>query len=193
VWRWDGHAAAPIYSTSYSVGGDGEDQGAHVEGNAIRISAKGSYRMLRACGDCDGRQLVQQLKITPLDQVNDLGTTSLTPEVDLVDALLARVKANESAAELADPAVIAVIERYWNDAQSHGGDPLFINEPETVTNQGGRHELCFLTNYTDASGLMPPVRFTFVGSGAGLRAVNATESTDATTRSCLAAPRDEDR
>ncbi len=187
VWRWDGRAAIPLYVTSYTVGGDADHQGVTAEGDVLRIGAKGFYQLLSVCGACDGRQIVRRLKLTPSDQIEDLGTTSLTPELDLIDTLYMRVKNRQPTDDLASPEALSVIEHSWTHPVGRGAGSLFINEPEAVAGNPGRRELCFLAHYGAGRDPVPPTLFTFSGSGAALRVVNAQENSDALERSCTAA------
>jgi len=188
LWRWDGRTATPIDVVSYSTGGDAEGQGVEVEGDSIRIRSKGFYQTLDACGGCDGRQLVQHLRLTPSDQVEDLGTASLTPELDLIDALYTRAKNHQPLGDLASAAALLVVEGTWNAPDRQGAGNLFMNVPQEVTREAGRHELCFLAYY-GLGAPMPPIRFTFAGSGDELRVVGARANPDAGARAC--APQDE--
>lgn len=172
VWRWDGRVATPLYVTSYSTGGEAQEEGVSIDGDVIKIRRKDHFQMLMACGACDGRQLVQRLQLTPADEVKELDTISLTPELDLIDALFMRIKEGQPADDLAEPAVIALIRRQWDEAHYGGDTALLINEAETVRAVGSQHTLCFLATSLPG-GAMPPIVFTFAGSGTGLRAIAA--------------------
>lgn len=180
VWLWDGHVATPLYVTSYNIYSDADNQGVTAEGNVLRIGAKGSYRTLWDC--CGGRQLVRRIKLNESDRVEELGTTSLTPEMDLIDTLYTRVKSRQPAGDLASPAAMSVIEGSW-DAPDRRGPLLLVNEAEEVTGEPGHRQLCFLAEYGPRS-LMPPILFTFSQSAPQLRVVSAHEYVGANDRSC---------
>lgn len=185
LWRWDGRVAMPLYVISYNIDSDADDQGVSVAGDVIRIASKGSYQTLWACGGCSGRQLVRRIKLTASGQVEQLGSTSMTPELDEIDTLYTRLKNHQPPGDLASTEALTVIERSWNDAERRGIASLFISEPEEVTGRSGGRKLCFLAYY----GLrdpMPPILFTFSESAVGLRVVSALESANADARSCAA-------
>ncbi len=186
VWRWDGRTAIPLYVASYTIGGDAENQGVTAEGEVLRIGGKGFYQALSPCGACDGRETVQRLELTASDRIEDLGTTSLTPELDLIDTLYTRVKNRRPTGNLASPEALTVIEETWNELLRRGRAFLFMNEPQDVSGAPGRRELCFLAYYGAGGSAVPPILFTFSGSGAELRVVGARENADAKDRSCAA-------
>jgi hypothetical protein len=185
LWRWDGQAATPIHAVSYTVGGEGYDEGAEAQGDVVRITSKQGFRMLQACGSCDGRQVEQRLRLTPNDEVQDLGATSLTPELDLVDELLARLVQHQPIGDLAEVLALGPLERMVSAARVSADAPLFMSEPETVRENSGRHELCFLASSAD-SGSLAPVLLSFTGSGTQRHLVSAVGSTAANSRSCAA-------
>jgi hypothetical protein len=81
---------------------------------------------------------------------------------------------------------VALIRPYWDeDAKRHGGAAFFVNDPETVANEPGRHELCLLIRYRGGDPV-PPILFSFAGSGAELHIVGARVGPDARVRSCAA-------
>ena len=184
VWRWDGRLGTLLYVTTYAVGGEGQEEGASIEGDVVKIGRKDHFQTLMACGACDGRQLVQRFQLTPSDEVKELDTISLTPELDLIDALFSRIREGQSAADLAEPAVTALMRRQWDKAQHDSDMALFINESETVRAVGGSHTLCFLAR-SALRGALPPILITFAGSGKELRAISAQEG-DPSTRACPA-------
>lgn len=184
LWSWDGHSAMPIYVTSYRVEADYEVF--KLAGDVFSFESKGDYQTLSPCGACGGRETVRTMKLTATDQVENLGSTSLSPELDLIDTLYTRVKNHQPADDLASPEALAVIQRSWNDPARHGAEDLFFNDQEKVTRNEGRDQLCFLAYYgVDPS--MPAILFTFSGFASALRVVNAQENADPHDRSCTAA------
>jgi hypothetical protein len=174
IWRWNGHAAEPLYVQSYSTGGDAPGQGASVEGDVIRIGQKGRFQTLDPCGACDGRQLVERLAVRSDDRIDNLGTVSLTPELDVLDQVYTRVRQNQDVAGLASEAALPLIQRSWQPMVGREVHNLFINEAQTVTQDGGRTQLCFRVHY-GGGGDMPPILFTFEGSGAQLHITAAQQ------------------
>lgn len=181
VWRWDGGVATALYVTSYAVVREAQAEGVRIAGDVITIERKDHFRTLLACESCDGRQLAQRLQLTPADQVQALETVSLTPELDLIDALLSRIRAGQPAVDLAEPAVTGLIKSWWGEAQQLG---VLMSEPQTVTTVDGQRTLCFRADVLPGVAL-PPMLFTFAGLGAGLRAIAAQEG-DAGARICPA-------
>ena len=135
-WRWRDHRAGVLRTVDYVMGGDFAGQGVSLEGDIIRIGQKSHWQNLFACGGCDGRQMVRTLRITPAEIV-DLGTVSLTPELDSLDALMS--EHSDLAAE---------IRRFWPE----GPAPLLV-EPPVVTGK----LLCV------APDGLPPLRFQLEG------------------------------
>jgi hypothetical protein len=178
VWLWDGRAATPLYVSSYATGGEAEGQGATVDGDDIRIGRKDHFVTLDPCGACDGRQVVHRLKVMPDDHLEDLGTVSLTPELDLVDEIYTDIREGRMAQQLASQPVLALMRRSWEPMEGKSFQLLFIHEAETVTHDNGHTQLCFHAYY-GVEGLMPPILFTFEGSGAHLRIIDARENAEA--------------
>jgi hypothetical protein len=175
IWRWTGHAAEPMYVESYITGGDAPDQGASATGDVIRIGKKGRFQTLDPCGACDGSQQVERLAVRSDDHINSLGTVSLTPELDLIDQIYTRVRHNQDAGGLASKAALAVIERSWQPMIGREFHNLFINDAETATHDNGRTQLCFRAHYGGIAANMPPILFTFEGSGAQLQVTAAQQ------------------
>jgi hypothetical protein len=175
IWRWNGHAAEPLYVESYVTGGDAPAEGASVAGDVIRIGKKARYQTLDPCGACDGSQQVERLAVTADDHIDNLGTVSLTPELDLLDQIYTRVRQNQDVGELASQAALTVIERSWQPMIGREVHNLFINEAETATHDNGRTQLCFRAHYGGDAAHMPPILFTFAGSGSQLHVTAAQQ------------------
>jgi hypothetical protein len=179
IWRWTGQVAEPIYANTYSTYCDGTDQGAQLRGDTFRVREKGSFKVLLACGACAGRQLEHRIQITR-SGVADLGTTSLTPQLDLVDELFARIKAGQDPGDLIDAPAFAKLRQYWAPLRAQRFQQLFLNEPQTVGYESNRETLCFLAHYGDNS--LPPMLFTFSGRGATLRVTSMRENSPGCSR-----------
>lgn len=173
IWRWTGQGAEPLYATSYAIYCDDPDQGARLHGDVFRIRQKGFFKVLFACGACAGRQLEHRIQITP-SGISDLGTTSLTPELDLVDELYARIKAGQNGGDLIAAPAFQEMRQSWAPMRAERFQQLFLNEAETVRRAADRSTLCFLANYVNDP--MPPLLFTFTGQGSMLHVINVQEN-----------------
>lgn len=122
-WRWKNGKAEAFYTTDFVTGGDAP-QGVTVAGTEVAITGKGFWQHFSVCGACDGRQQSRHLRITPTG-VEDLGVASLTPELDIIDALLG------GAENLATPETAAMLKTSW-----HGN--IFIIDPPVI----GAHSVC---------------------------------------------------
>jgi hypothetical protein len=161
LWRWEAGQLRPLYVTEYPVGGEGYEDGVHAGGDVISITFKGAFQLLTACGACDGRQLIRRLRLTAGNAVEDLDTTPLTPELDLVDTLLQRLAHHEASLDLAEAPAADKLERVLSGITGFelGKDTLFMGDPEHVTESNGRRELCLLTDD------LPPLLLTFSAQG----------------------------
>jgi hypothetical protein len=123
LWRWKSGKAQAFYTTDFITGGDAP-QGVTLRGDEIEITGKGFWRNFSVCGACDGRQQTRRLRVSSAG-VQDLGTASLFPGLDAVDALLG---GNQ---EVATPDVAARLKKSW-----HG--TIFIVDPPRF----GDHSAC---------------------------------------------------
>jgi hypothetical protein len=108
-WRWDGHSATPLLLRTYQFKIE-LDEGLQVSGDLALLMVKDDFKSFIACGACAGRQR-RWLFVVNAAGVLDLGETSLTPELDLVDDLYDRAGHHRSLAGLASPAAAAAIAK----------------------------------------------------------------------------------
>jgi hypothetical protein len=103
VWRWDGNSATLLWIDWYDFMID-QKVGTEFAKGVLTIGEKDDFRSFFGCGSCEARQMVRRLQITPTG-IADLGKTSTTPELDLIDELFWRLANNKPAAEIASPEV----------------------------------------------------------------------------------------
>ena len=119
-WRWKDGAMETFHRTDYAIAAEAPD-GATVTGDQATIASKGSWLHFSVCGACNGRQMQHRLRVTP-SGVEDLGTVSLRPELDVVDNLLGRLANDQPTADIATPETAALLKKSW-----HGN--LFAMDP----------------------------------------------------------------
>lgn len=142
LWRWKNGKAEAFFTTDFITGGDAP-QGVALDGDELKITGKGLWFGFSVCGACDGRQVLHRLRVTPTG-IEDLGTTSLTPELDAVDALLAHLTKNRTTDEIATPEAAALLKKNWQGT-------IFLIDPPVV----GDHTVCM------APEDLPPLTFRF--------------------------------
>lgn len=157
----------------YVTGGDAEGQGTSIDGDVVRISGEEVFKACWSCGSCDGRQIQHLFKITPDNRVDDLGITSLTPELDLVDEVYSDIRDGKPTGDLVSASALA-LQRSWQPMKGGRNRSLFLSTPSTVEHQGGRALLCFHANY-DFDRSMSPILFTIEGNGRHRRIVDAKQ------------------
>jgi hypothetical protein len=84
--------------------------GARVEGSLLRVREKKFFRSFFSCGMCEERQTDWTVRLTP-DGEEDLGETSVVPELDTIDDLFYRAIHHKSAADIASAEVIKTAEK----------------------------------------------------------------------------------
>ncbi len=103
VWRWDGDSATLLWINWHNFV-LGQKIGTEFAHGVLAIGEKDEFQSFYGCGACEARQMIQRVQITPTGIV-DIGTTSTTPELDLIDELFWRLANNQSTAEIATPEV----------------------------------------------------------------------------------------
>lgn len=116
VWLWDGMTARPQIARAYALMVD-QAVGTRVEGDLLKVQQKKFFRTFFSCGMCEERQTDWTVRLTP-EGVQDLGEKSVVPELDAVDELFYRVIHQESAANVAAPAVIRSAKRMVGEARA---------------------------------------------------------------------------
>jgi len=153
LWRWNGGTATPILAGSYEYTLI-QEHGIRVVGDLLRIGVKDRFKTFLACGSCEGRQMLWAIRLGP-EGVQDLGRTSLVPDLDLIDTLFDRLLANKPADDLAAPEAIAVLQRKIERMREE--DSLEPDPPALGMLAGwisnfhvGVERGCFITDATEA-------------------------------------------
>lgn len=103
VWLWDGDSAHLLWIDQHDFMIDQKIGTAYSDG-VLTIGEKDEFRSFNGCGSCEARQMVRRLKITSTG-IEDLGKTSTTPELDLIDELFWRLANNRPTTDIAAPEV----------------------------------------------------------------------------------------
>jgi hypothetical protein len=122
LWLWDGKTARPQIVHLYGVV-IGAAVGTRLEGDLLKVREKTEFRTFNNYGPYEARQTDWIARLTP-EGVEDLGETSLNPELDAVDELFYRVIHHQQAGDVAAPAVVKYAEeivrqarkgKYWKE------------------------------------------------------------------------------
>lgn len=147
VWDWEGDAAHLLWIDLYGFMID-QRIGTQFTNGVFSIGEKDEFRSFYACGSCEARQIVRHLRITPAAVVN-LGKTSTTPELDLVDELFWRLANNRPTGDIASAQVAELLRPQILAARidSRKIDPSFFTTgmlgDVSVTHAGSQEHLCF--------------------------------------------------
>jgi hypothetical protein len=108
VWRWDGSSAVPVL-----VGGYGQTLeiavGLTFQAPFLSLHVKDGFQTFYVTAPEPGRQMTWTILMVG-DGVRDLGKTTEVPELDAVDALLARILRGGDTDDIAAPKVRATLE-----------------------------------------------------------------------------------
>jgi hypothetical protein len=108
VWSWDGNTARLLWIDVHAVMVE-QKLGIEFADGILTVGEKEEFRSFFACGSCEGRQVAHRLKITPTT-IQDLGTFSTTPELDLVDELFWRLANGRQTADIAAAQVARLLK-----------------------------------------------------------------------------------
>ncbi len=139
LWTWTGMTAKPLYAQSYGWEID-QAVGTRLEGDILRIRVKEYYKILPSCGSCEGRQRDWSLRITP-DRIEDLGKTSVVPELDLIDTLYDRLSRHRPVSDMASPSVVKALAPKIGDT----GEDVGFAMAWKVTEDGPYRMVCVST------------------------------------------------
>jgi len=117
VWRWRPTGAEPLLVKAFGFMID-DPALLPIAGSTIRLRVKEEWKHLFACGGCSGRQVEWRWHLAGKG-LRPLGSRSLVPELDLVDALIGRIAARRGTADLAEPAAARAVRRLLEAS----GDP----------------------------------------------------------------------
>ena len=109
LWSWDGTVARPLLARDFAVVVD-QSVGTRLEGDLLKVQQKKFFRTFSSCGQCEERQTDWTVRITP-EGVEDLGETSMVPELDAVDELFFRLVHQKPATDIASPRAISEAEK----------------------------------------------------------------------------------
>jgi hypothetical protein len=147
VWRWNGDSATLLWIDWHDFMID-QRIGTEFSDGILTIGEKDDFRSFYGCGSCEARQMVRRLQITPTGIV-DLGKTSTTPELDLIDELFWRLANNKPTAELAAPEVSRLLRPQIVSAQEESKkiDPKWFSVgmlgDVSVKRNGDTESVCF--------------------------------------------------
>lgn len=108
VWRWDGATARLLWIDTHLIMIDQKTGNSFTDG-VLTIGEKVEFRSFFSCGSCEGRQMLHRLRVTP-SGIEDLGKTSTTPELDLIDELFWRLAHGKETSDIASPQVSRLLK-----------------------------------------------------------------------------------
>jgi len=147
VWRWDGDTARLLWIGLHAVMVE-QNLGIEFADGVLTVGEKEQFRSFFGCGSCEARQVAHRLRITPT-AVQDLGTFSATPELDLVDELFWRLANGRQTADIASEQVSRFLKPQILAAKSSSRkiDPDYFTTgmlmDVSVTQLGDLKRLCF--------------------------------------------------
>jgi hypothetical protein len=147
VWRWDGTSARVLWIDAHAFMID-QKIGTSFNDGVLSIGEKDEIRTFYGCGSCEARQMLHRLLVTP-DAIKDMGKTSTTPELDLVDELFWRLAHGKPTSEIASSQVSDVLRPQILDSitESKKVDSHYFSTgmlgATAVTHAGNIEKLCF--------------------------------------------------
>jgi hypothetical protein len=147
VWRWDGDSATLLWIDWHDFMID-QRIGTEFSAGILTIGEKDDFRSFYGCGSCEARQMVRRLQITPT-RIVDLGKTSTTPELDLIDELFWRLANSKPTAQLAVPEVSSLLRPQIASVREESKkiDPKWFSvgmlEDVSVKRNGDTESVCF--------------------------------------------------
>ena len=131
-----------------------QSQGIELKGNLLHVGVKDSFRTFYACGSCEERQRDWLFRITP-EGVEDLGKTSLVPELDTIDELFYRIEEGLPTDTVASPGAAAVARQSVKEADEEAssaprGEAIqslgMLGQWRIVKHRAGSTVVCFSTD-----------------------------------------------
>jgi hypothetical protein len=118
IWRWDGESAQLLWIKAYNLSaGDEEDSSLSYRNGEFSILEKRFQRTFVSCNSCFEPTKLQTLRITP-DSIEDLGESSRTPELDIIDELFWRIAHNQPTSSIATSQAVATLRQPILDAKA---------------------------------------------------------------------------
>lgn len=108
VWLWDGSTAHVLAVHPYAMAVV-RDRGARVKDGVLKVREKGEFHAFSSCGACAGRETDWRMRVDG-QSVDVLGVESAVPELDAVDAIVARRLHGKPAGDLATADAIAAVD-----------------------------------------------------------------------------------
>ncbi|HEV2673689.1 MAG TPA: hypothetical protein VGV37_04055 [Aliidongia sp.] len=149
IWSWSGRESVPLFVKLYTYMDD-QKWFVRRDDSTLHINVKQWFKSFYACGSCEGRQVDWTIAILP-DRIQDLGERSMTPELDLVDALFTELLDGHSTANLAEPSVAAALQAKVDAARAeavagHYPPNMGMLLSWKAMTQGDRKTLCMGTD-----------------------------------------------
>jgi hypothetical protein len=152
IWEWDGKNVHPLLVKSYVYMID-QTEGARVDGEFLRVREKKEFRTFFGCGGCEGRQMEWTIRVNGAG-IEDLGTKSVMPELDLVDEVYFRIEHAMPTTGLASPQVVTALRKTISNIESGDTRPNKEKYPSLgmlaqwkVAHEGNTTKLCFSTDF----------------------------------------------
>ncbi len=111
LWRWDGDHAELLWITIYDFMID-QALGTSFDNDkgTLHIGEKGEFKTMSSCGSCIDRPLDQRILITKTG-IEDLGISSLAPELDRIDELFWRLQKSQPTSGMASAQVASFLRQ----------------------------------------------------------------------------------
>jgi hypothetical protein len=152
IWEWDGKNVRPLLVRPYVYMLD-QTEGVRLDGEFLRVREKKEFRTFFSCGSCEGRQMDWTIRVSDAG-IEDLGTKSVVPELDLVDEVYFRIEHAVPADELASARVAATLKDSIQAVQREYGGKDEGKYPSLgmlgqwkLARDGKTTKLCFSTDF----------------------------------------------
>ena len=147
VWTWRKGKAVLLYHGLYAYMFE-KDEDDTFAADLIELREKHGFKAFMVCGACEGRQMRRRLKVEG-ERIVDLGLTSLTPELDLIDAFMWRILNGRPTRDLAEEPVAVKLKAHVARLKAAGEisrDLLSFGMFDSVVRQDGEvRKLCLAT------------------------------------------------
>jgi hypothetical protein len=129
IWEWNGRVALPMFVRTYET--SLETRGVVIDGETVRIRIREEAKTFFTCGSC-GEQSGEPAGVWTLEvgreDVLDLGSVWLVPELKLLDDLIWRDQHSEDVRGIAAPRVASALARAVGDLKVDEGEPGSAND-----------------------------------------------------------------
>lgn len=180
IWSWTNDTPKLEWINLYAEGGEEETvpNGIEYRDGMLRIAEKHEFKTFPSCGDCAGRQMIRQIRVTP-DGLQDQGLTSVHPQLDLIDDLFEKIANGQPATAIASQQVVSFLQPLLQTAQkeSHLIDPNWFSvgmlDGYKLTPRDKGYSLCFQADE------LGPLTFTLERTSIGYFVSHVSENSDA--------------